>query len=212
MSDRFADIAFTPAVQALQARHGSRAQVARMQAHGGPNQALGPRETDFLDAADSFYLATVSETGWPYVQHRGGPRGFIKRVSPTRIAFADFRGNLQYVSAGNAAGDGRVSIIVMDYANRQRLKLLGRLRFVDAADAGPALLRTVELPHYRARIERVALIEIEAFDWNCPQHITQRFTREQVEALWRPLQARIAELEAQVAALQAATHPTRGGA
>ncbi len=203
MSHRFADIAFTPAVRQLQERHGSRARHARTQAHGDPNDTLGEREAEFLAQADSFYLATVSETGWPYVQHRGGPRGFLKVLSPTQIAFADFRGNLQYVSAGNASHDNRVSIIVMDYASRQRLKLLGRLRFVDVAEADPALVRRVELPDYRARVERVALIDVAALDWNCPQHITQRFTLEQVNAASQPLHARIAELEAQLRAAHA---------
>jgi predicted pyridoxine 5'-phosphate oxidase superfamily flavin-nucleotide-binding protein len=196
MSHRFADIAFTPAVQQLQELHGSRAQYARLQARGGPNDTLGEREAEFLAQADSFHLATVSETGWPYVQHRGGPRGFVKVLSPSLIGFADFRGNVQYVSAGNAARNDRVAIIVMDYVRRQRLKLLGHLRFIAVADADPAVVKQIDLPNYRARIERVALIDVAAFDWNCPQHITQRFTLEQVEKLTAPLRARIAALEA----------------
>ena len=200
MSHRFADIAFTPAVRAEQERHGSRAQYARMQARSGPNDALGEAEAAFLASADSFYLATVGETGWPYVQHRGGPRGFVKVLAPARIAFADFRGNVQYVSAGNVAHDGRVAIIVMDYANRRRLKLLGTLRFIDAADADPELLRAGDLPGYQARVERVGLIDVAAYDWNCPQHITQRFTLEEVEAAAKPLRERIAALESQLAA------------
>jgi hypothetical protein len=171
-----------------------------MEAEGGPNHALGPRETAFLERAESFYLATVSETGWPYVQHRGGPRGFLRVRSPRRLAFADFRGNRQLVSAGNAAGDDRASLIVVDYAKRERLKLLGRLRFFDAETAPPDELRAVALPGYRARVERVACFEVEAFDWNCPQHIPERFTREEVEAAVAPLRERIAALEAQLAA------------
>ena len=200
MSHRFADIAFTPNVQQMQERHGSRAQYARMQESGGPNDALGPREAEFLAQADSFYLATVSETGWPYVQHRGGPAGFLKVLSPAQVGFADFRGNVQYVSAGNTLHDDRVAIIVMDYMNRQRLKVLGRLRFVAVSDADPELVRKVELPDYRARVERVALIDVAAFDWNCPQHITQRYTLAQVEAAAKPLRERIAELEARLGA------------
>jgi predicted pyridoxine 5'-phosphate oxidase superfamily flavin-nucleotide-binding protein len=179
---RFAEIAFTPAVQALQERDGSRANYARLQAEGGPNAVLGPREAAFLGKADSFYLATVSETGWPYVQHRGGPRGFLAVLSPRQLGFADFRGNRQFVSAGNAARDDRAAMIVVDYVKRQRLKLLGHLRFRDVADADPALVRTLEAPDYRARVERIASFDVEAFDWNCPQHITQRFTREQIDA------------------------------
>lgn len=174
----FGDIAFTPAVQALQAKHGSRGTYARMQGEAGPGDGLGPREAAHLAAADSFYLATIGETGWPYVQHRGGPPGFLRVLSPTRLAFADFRGNRQFVSAGNAAADDRASLIVVDYPNRRRLKLFGRLRFTDVAAAEPGLVAAVELPHYRARVERVAVIDVEAFDWNCPQHITPRTRRE----------------------------------
>ncbi|MBC8007905.1 MAG: pyridoxamine 5'-phosphate oxidase family protein [Prolixibacteraceae bacterium] len=197
MSHRFADIAFTPAVQELQKRYGSRAQYARMQASGYAD-TLGTHEAEFLAQADSFYLATVSETGWPYVQHRGGPRGFMKVLSPTQIGFADFRGNLQYVSAGNASRNDRVSIIVMDYGHKQRLKFLGHLRFLDLADADPALVRRMEMPDYKATVERFAIIDVAAFDWNCPQHITQRFTLEQVEVASRPLHERIAQLEEQL--------------
>jgi predicted pyridoxine 5'-phosphate oxidase superfamily flavin-nucleotide-binding protein len=204
MSHRFADLAFTPTVQSLQERYGSRAQYERMQAHGGPNDVLTGREVDFLAQSDSFYIATVSETGWPYVQHRGGPRGFLKVLSATQLGFADFRGNLQYVSAGNAVRNDRAAIIVMDYMRRLRLKVLGHLRFIGIADAGPELVRRVELPDYRARVERVGLIDVAAFDWNCPQHITQRLTLEQVEAATRPLRERIAELEAQLRVAQPA--------
>jgi predicted pyridoxine 5'-phosphate oxidase superfamily flavin-nucleotide-binding protein len=200
----FAEIAFTPAVQALQAAHGSRSAYARMAAEGGPSDGLSAREADFLAATESFYLASVSETGWPYVQHRGGPRGFLRVVSPARLAFADFGGNRQYVSAGNVSWDNRVSLFVMDYANRQRLKLLGHLRFEDIADADPELVFAVELPGYGARVERIATIEVEAFDWNCPQHITPRYTLEQVEAASQPLHERIAALEAEVRALRSA--------
>jgi len=202
MNHRFADIAFTPNVQRLQERHGSRAQYARMQERSGPNEALGPDEAAFLADADTFFLATVSETGWPYVQHRGGPAGFVKVLSPTTLGFADFRGNLQHVSTGNALGDDRASIIVVDYARRRRLKLLGRLRFLDLADADPELVRHVELPGYPARVERVALFEVAAFDWNCPQHITPRFTEGEIDAATQPLRDRIAELEARLTAAQ----------
>jgi predicted pyridoxine 5'-phosphate oxidase superfamily flavin-nucleotide-binding protein len=202
MAFRFAHIAFTPAVQALQEKNGSRRQYARKQDQSSTSDRLGSAELAFLAEADSFYLATVGETGWPYVQHRGGPRGFLRPISPTTLAFADFRGNQQFVSAGNVSGNDRAALIVMDYANRRRLKLLGHLRFVDAADADPGLLHAVALPGYPGRVDRVATIQVEAFDWNCPQHIAQRFTLEQVEEAVYPLRARIAELEAQVRALQ----------
>jgi len=201
MVKTFAEIAFTPAVQALQMAHGSRDAYARMQADGRP-EGFGPREAALVAGADSFYLATVSETGWPYVQHRGGPRGFLKVIGPDRLAFADFRGNRQYVSTGNASRDDRAALFIMDYANRRRLKVLGRLRFANVTDAPAELIATVELPDYGARVERVAVIDVEAFDWNCPQHITPRFTLAEVEAASAPLRQRIAELEAEVAALR----------
>ena len=182
MPRSFADIAFTPAVQALQRKHGSRAHYARVQ-NGPEAPALTAREREFLSQADSFYLATVGETGWPYVQHRGGPRGFVRVQSPSQIAFADFRGNLQYVSAGNAVRDDRASLIVMDYPNRRRLKLFGHLRFVDTADADAALAAAVALPGYRATVERIAIVDVVAFDWNCPQHITPRYTRDEIAML-----------------------------
>ena len=194
----FADIAFTPAVQALQTLHGSRSVYAGMHSAAEFDGGLGAREAEHLANADSFYMATVSQTGWPYVQHRGGPRGFLKVISPTRLAFADFRGNRQYISAGNAVHDDRVSIIIMDYRNKRRLKLLGRLRFEDIGEADPGLVSAVELPDYRARLERVAVIELEAFDWNCPQHITERYSLADIEAASKPLHDRIAQLEAEL--------------
>ena len=180
----FAEVAFTPAVQGLQEVHGSRDAYARMEA-ASPPEGLGVREAEFLSRADSFYMASVSETGWPYVQHRGGPRGFLKVISPTRIAFADFRGNRQYVSAGNASRNDRVAVIVMDYARQQRLKLLGHLRFEEVGAADPGLVAAVALPAYKARVERIAVIDVEAFDWNCPQHITPRYTLEELALLER---------------------------
>jgi predicted pyridoxine 5'-phosphate oxidase superfamily flavin-nucleotide-binding protein len=203
MSFRFADLMFTPAVQALQSENGSRAAYARMPAHGEGSDALSEREAGFLRAADHFYLATVSETGWPYVQHRGGPAGFIRVLGPRRIAFADFRGNQQFVSAGNSTVNDRCAMIVMDYANPTRLKLIGRLKFVRLDDLDGELFDVAELSDYRARVERVAVIDIEGFDWNCPQHITPRYTVGEIEELTQPriqqLQTRIAELEAQLA-------------
>lgn len=198
----FAELAFTPAVQALQERDGSRAAYARQRGGAGPGEGLGPHEAEHIAGADSFYLATVSETGWPYVQHRGGPRGFLKVVSPTRLAFPDFRGNRQFVSAGNASRNDRVSLIVVDYLNQTRLKLLGRLRFSTPEEARPELASAAELNGYRARVERIGRIDVEAFDWNCPQHITPRLAVADVEAGTAQLRERLAELEAEVAALR----------
>lgn len=191
----FAELAFTPAVQALQERDGSRAAYARQRGGAGPGEGLGPNEAEHIAGADSFYLATVSETGWPYVQHRGGPRGFLKVVSPTRLAFPDFRGNRQFVSAGNAWRNNGVSLIVVDYLNQTRLKLLGRLRFSTPEEARPELASAAELNGYRARVERIGRIDVEAFDWNCPQHITPRLAVADAEAGATHLRERLTELD-----------------
>lgn len=204
MPHRFADIAFTEAVKAAQTRYGTRPQVERMARLGGPNDRLGPREIAFLAARDSFYLASVSQTGWPYLQHRGGPAGFLRALDAQRLAFADFGGNRQFVSVGNVAGNDRVALLLMDYAQQRRLKLLGRLAMLDLADATPDLVAAVALPGYAARVERVAVIEVEAFDWNCPQHITPRYSEAELQAALRPLQQRIATLEQALAAARGA--------
>ena len=202
MGHRFAEIAFTPGVKAVQEALGSREGYARFE--GGPDHhhVLGEPEAAFIAARDSFYLASVGETGWPYVQHRGGPPGFLKVLDERTLGFADFRGNRQYVSLGNMVADDRVALFLMDYPNRTRLKLLGRARPV-AGDAAAETLARLALPDYRARVERGILISVEGFDWNCPQHITPRFTLDEVERAAAPLHARIAELEAEVARLKA---------
>ncbi|MDX2275570.1 MAG: pyridoxamine 5'-phosphate oxidase family protein [Hyphomonadaceae bacterium] len=195
MGHRFAELAFTENVKKIQERDGSREGYARFEEGPANHDRLGPAEAEFLAARDSFYMATVSETGWPYVQHRGGPAGFIHVLDEKTIAFADFRGNRQFVSVGNLSIDNRVSLILVDYPNRKRLKVLGRARIVDGGE-DPALLSQLEAPDYRARLERAFVITVEAFDWNCPQHITPRFTLVEVEQMVAPLKARIAELEA----------------
>ncbi|HRK68700.1 MAG TPA: pyridoxamine 5'-phosphate oxidase family protein [Hyphomonas sp.] len=165
-------------------------------APGAVHGALGPSEAGFISARDSFYMASVSETGWPYVQHRGGPPGFVRILSDTLIGFADFRGNRQYISAGNLSGNDRVALFFMDYPNKTRLKLYGRAQIIRTPDR--ALLDQLEMPGYRARVEQAVLISVEAFDWNCPQHITERFTLQEMEAAVAPLKQRIAMLEAAV--------------
>lgn len=197
MAHKFAEIAFTPAVKALQEQLGSRANYARLEgAAADRNHVLGASEAGFVAQRDSFYMASVGETGWPYVQHRGGPEGFVRVLDEKTIGFADFNGNRQYVSAGNLTHDDRVSLFFMDYPNRTRLKLLGRVKLVDPSDS--ATMAKLGVAGYRARIERGFLIAVEAFDWNCPQHITPRFTLAQVEASTAPLRQRVAELEAQL--------------
>jgi predicted pyridoxine 5'-phosphate oxidase superfamily flavin-nucleotide-binding protein len=176
MAHAFSGLMFTPIVKSLQERFGSRDSYRRFEApEAPPRDSLGPDEAEFLAARDSFYMATVSETGWPYVQHRGGPPGFLKVLDDRTIGFADFRGNRQYVSTGNLLTDDRVSLILMDYPNKRRLKILGRARILEPETA-PDLLASLEIPEYRARVERGFLIHVEAFDWNCPQHITPRYT------------------------------------
>lgn len=190
MARSFGEIAFTPAVKEQQVRHGSRRQYQRMEDYAPGEQGLSESEAEFLAARDSFYMATVGETGWPYVQHRGGPKGFVQVIDPTTIAFADFRGNKQYISVGNLSQDNRVALIFVDYPSRSRLKLLGRVEVVEGKEARAKLPKD-----YPAVVERLFLIHVEAFDWNCPQHITPRFTEQEIEAAMAPVRARINELE-----------------
>lgn len=198
MRHRFFDLAFTPSVQAEQSRRGSRAAYASAARGPRPDvDLLSENEAAFISERDSFYLATVSETGWPYVQHRGGPAGFVRVLDERTIGWAEFGGNRQYVSAGNTAADDRVSLFLMDYPNRQRLKLLGCLRSYEP-DERPDLAERLALPGYKARVERLVTVTVEASDWNCPQHITPRFTEAEVKAAVTPLHARIAELEVQL--------------
>ena len=197
MSHRYAEIAFTPTVKKTQEEQGSRSAYARMES--GPdtrNHRLGAAEAQFITARNSFYMATVSETGWPYIQHRGGPTGFVRVLDDATIGFADFRGNRQYISVGNLITDDRVSLFFMDYPNKTRLKLFGRAKIVGLDEE--AKLSRLEIADYRARVERGFLIEVEGFDWNCPQHIVERYTLEEVNAMTAPLAARIAELESQL--------------
>jgi len=176
MSHQFAEIMFTDSVKSAQEQYGSRARLERFSEVAGPNDALTEREVDFIAARDTFYMATVNEDGWPYVQHRGGPPGFLRVLGPKQLAYADFRGNTQLVSVGNVATNDRVSLILMDYPNRRRLKLLGHMRVENAQNVPAKDLAAIELPNYRAQIERIVYIDVVAFDWNCPQHITQRYT------------------------------------
>jgi uncharacterized protein len=180
MGHKFAEIAFTSAVRALQEAHGSRRSYARMEQGEDYNDVLGDDEAAFIGARDSFYMATVSETGWPYVQHRGGPIGFVRVLDARTLGFADFRGNRQYVTVGNLRTDDRAALFFMDYPSRLRLKLLGRVTLLEP---GSERLAELEIPDYGARVERGFVIRVEAFDWNCSQHITPRFTVAQLREL-----------------------------
>jgi uncharacterized protein len=198
MAHRFSEIAFTPKVKAMQERMGRRAAYARREAGAEPvGHRLSEAEAAFVAARDSFYMATVGETGWPYIQHRGGPKGFVRVLDAGTIGLADLRGNRQYVTVGNLAGDDRVSLFFMDYANRTRLKLFGRARIVGPDE--PDLLSRLATAESRDRVERGILIAVEGFDWNCPQHITERYTLDEVRTLTAALTDRIADLEAELA-------------
>jgi predicted pyridoxine 5'-phosphate oxidase superfamily flavin-nucleotide-binding protein len=181
MTHRFADLTFTDSVKATQEHYGSRTHNERLQTMAGPNDQLGPREAQFIALRDTFYLATVNESGWPYVQHRGGPAGFLKVLGPNQLAYADFRGNTQLISTGNVSINDRCSLILMDYPKRKRLKILGHMHVIDASSAEPDVIEAVSLPEYKARIERIVIIDVAAFDWNCPQHITRRYTEAEIK-------------------------------
>jgi predicted pyridoxine 5'-phosphate oxidase superfamily flavin-nucleotide-binding protein len=183
MAHQFAEIMFTDGVKAAQEHTGSRAQYERFTGAAGPNDALTQKEAAFIEQRDTLYMATVNADGWPYVQHRGGPPGFLRVLGTRCLAYADFRGNRQMISVGNVATNDRVSLILLDYPNRRRLKLLGHMRVVDAADVTPAELAKVDLQAYRAHVERIVYIDVVAFDWNCPQHITRRYTEAEFAAL-----------------------------
>lgn len=182
MARAFAKISFTPDVQAIQAEMGSRAAYRPAELGDIEEEGLGVVEQAFIAERDSFYQATVSQSGWPYVQHRGGPAGFLKVLDERTIGYADFSGNRQYISAGNLRGDERVSLLLMDYPQRRRLKIWGRARAVDDSTE-PELLAKLESPDYRAPVERGIVIQVEAFDWNCPKYITPRYSQNEVEAL-----------------------------
>lgn len=179
MSSAFSAITFTRNVKAQQSQMGSRSAYAAYEQGSVDEATIGPLEAEFIAARDSFYLGTVGESGWPYVQHRGGPAGFLKVLDAHTIGFADYTGNRQYISTGNIAGDNRVSLFLMDYPNQTRLKILGRSQVV-TEESDPDLFRELQDPHYRARVERGMVIHIEGFDWNCPKYITPRFSQDEV--------------------------------
>ncbi|MEX2650283.1 MAG: pyridoxamine 5'-phosphate oxidase family protein [Alphaproteobacteria bacterium] len=205
MSHRYGAIAFTDPVRQVQEALGSRKSYLRMDEGDDRSHVLEQDEIDFIAARDSFYMATVSATGWPYVQHRGGPAGVVRVLDATTIGFADFRGNRQYISVGNLSTDDRVALFFMDYANKRRLKLFGRAILIGGERQ--QMLSRLEQPGYKARVERGVLIKVEAFDWNCPQHITPRYTLAEIEASVAPLRQRIADLETELGAKVAAVNP-----
>ncbi len=200
MAYGFLDVALTPSIRAVQAKMGAdrlwqdfkgRREFDRFTEH----------EAAFIADRDSFYLATVSETGWPYLQHRGGLRGFLKLVDARTLAFADYRGNRQYISTGNLAADDRACLFLMDYPHRARLKIYAHVDTL-ALDDDPDLTALVTMPDYHAKLERIFRLRLEAFDWNCQQHITPRFTERDIAEAVRPLRDRLAQLESENAALR----------
>jgi predicted pyridoxine 5'-phosphate oxidase superfamily flavin-nucleotide-binding protein len=197
MAERFMQNALTPSVLAAQEHyHGRRASVGS----APERDPLTDEERAFIEARDSFYMATITESGWPYIQHRGGPRGFLRVVSPTRLAFADYKGNRQLLSTGNLAANDRAALFLMDYPRRERLKILGHVRVEDARQHSELVAELAE-PEVHRLVERLFLLDVISFDWNCPKYITPRYTAAQVEKAVEPLRQRIAELEAQLKVL-----------
>jgi predicted pyridoxine 5'-phosphate oxidase superfamily flavin-nucleotide-binding protein len=205
MSNKFYDLTFTPDVKAAQEHYGSRRRYERIENSAlAQNAILTDAEIDFIEQRDGFYLATGGEGGQPYIQFRGGRRGFLKILDEQTLGFADFRGNLQYISAGNLRSNGKVALFLMDYANRQRLKILAEAEVKDAAEV-PELIEKLRDENYEAKIERAIILHVKAFDWNCPQHITPRYTMEEVKAMIQPLNEYVRELETEIEKLKAQT-------
>jgi uncharacterized protein len=195
MASGFYQTYFTPDVLAAQAHYYGRSQ--EISVHNG-RDPLGAEEMEFISHRDSFYMATATGDGWPYLQHRGGPAGFLKILDPQTLGFADFRGNRQLLTTGNLAASDRVSLFLMDYPHRERLKILGHASVFDARDHRDLAEQLTPKPELREKVERLFLINVLSFDWNCPQYITPRYTEAEVEIAVAPLKRRIADLEAQL--------------
>jgi uncharacterized protein len=202
MRRKFTEIAFTPEVKAAQTKYGTREINENFVQQGITEDLLTAKEIEFIQARDSFYLGTVSSNGYPYIQFRGGATGFLRIIDDQTLGFADFKGNLQYISVGNLSSSDtcgalrdRVFLFLMDYAHRRRLKIWGRAKVIDDA----SLLSQLTIPDYPAEIERGIIITIEAMSWNCPQHIPLKYSEAEVKAKTEPLEARIKELEAKLA-------------
>jgi predicted pyridoxine 5'-phosphate oxidase superfamily flavin-nucleotide-binding protein len=207
----FGSLVFTPLVKKLQERYGSRRQYERMENSGAAQDRLTEFETEFVAHRDSFYMATTGSTGWPYIQHRGGPKGFLKVIDDRTLAFGDLRGNKQYISTGNLQTDDRVAIIMIDYPRQARLKILGRIEIPEGEKA-QGWLDKVRMREEKTPIERVFVVHVEAYDWNCPQHITPRYTVAELRDGMKDVEQRIQTLEQeneslrkQLVALQAST-------
>lgn len=204
MPRKFGEIAFTPEVKAAQTQRGSRQTYERYIANGPAHDTLTPQLSDFIARLDGFYLGTVSSNGYPYIQFRGGPPGFLKVLDEKTLGFADFSGNVQYITVGNLAGNDRAFLFLMDYRHRQRVKIWGRAEYREAdVNVNAGWIEKVRVPDYAAAVERVILFHVEAISENCPQHIPIRYSEQEVEAMMMPLRDRITDLEQQLLALQA---------
>ncbi len=180
MTDNFTELAFTDSVKALQEKYGSRTAYSRMERGGKFRNQITWQEQKHIEDRDGFYLSSVGENGWPYMQFRGGPKGFLKVIDDNILAFADFRGNGQYISTGNFIDNNKTMLFLMDYPNKRRLKIWAEAEVLEAAEH-PELVNKVVMPDYDATVERVIVFKVHAFDWNCPQHIIPRYTQEEIQ-------------------------------
>lgn len=201
MSNKFYDITFTPDVKAAQTHYGSRGHYAKYENGAAKNFALTEAEVEFIGERDGFYMATVNDDGQPYIQFRGGKSGFLKVLDERTLGFADFRGNLQYISVGNLKKNNRVALFLMDYPNQRRLKILAEGEVKDAGEVSE-LIEKLKVENYKAKIERAMILHVAAFDWNCPQHITPRFTVEEIRAMNAPLYEYVEKLEREIKKLK----------
>lgn len=197
MGRRFAELAFTPLVKEQQTKRGSRYLYERVERSNDLGDKLGPMEQAFIAERDGFYMASVSETGWPYIQFRGGHKGFLQVLDERTIGFADLRGNTQYISVGNLCHDNRVALFFMDYATQSRLKILGHAEIHEGDAEAGKLIDLLRVAQEKSPVERAIVIRVEAFDWNCPQHITPRFTEEEIAKMLEPMRRRLDALEAE---------------
>ncbi len=195
MTRRFAELAFTPLVKQQQQQHGSRDLYQRVEQSPDLGDRLGPPEQTYIQERDGFYMASVTETGWPYVQYRGGSQGFLRVLDERTLGFADLRGNKQYITMGNLQREDRVALFLMDYPGQRRLKILGRARIHEGDAEAQKLIEQLRVPEERSPAERALLIHVEAFDWNCPQHITPRYTKEELAEILEPMRRRLETLE-----------------
>jgi uncharacterized protein len=197
MGRRFAELAFTPLVKAQQSKHGSRHLYERVENSSDLGDRLGPDEQEFVEQSDGFYMASVTESGWPYMQYRGGEKGFLHVLDDRTLAFADLRGNKQYISVGNLEHDDRVALFFMDYPRQGRIKILGRAKVHEGTAEAERLLEQLRVPGEKSPAERAIVIHVEAFDWNCPQHITPRYTEAELTRILEPMRRRLESLEAE---------------